>query len=253
MPRSLATWLSCWMLMSFSSTRSSVGARSCRCCAAALAAELSGALLALRAVLACRRSAAAGPGVRPAALAAGRACAAARLRLRRDRRSGCGAACGCGAIGVTCCGGCRVGGRGWPRRVGLRRLPLSAAVRSSASSARLVLRRRFCRGSGSSERSSPSVFSGWAFRRPFPRGITAAAVFVFEIACQISLAPRPVTAENGTVRCPTFLRDGAQAAMLFFLIQLIYLRGYHQVRNALILQPTLQFQILLHPPAPGIQ
>ncbi len=54
-------------------------------------------------------------------------------------------------------------------------------------------------------------------------------------------------------RLHALLADGAKAAVLFRLIQLVDLCGDHQVRSAVILKPALEIQVLVHPSAAGIQ
>ena len=83
-------------------------------------------------------------------------------------------------------------------------------------------------------------------------GVVPTGVSVFDIACQISLTPRPVTAENGSGSTPS-LRMAARPRSCFRLVQLVHLRGDHQVSPVVILEPPLQLQVLLHPSAAGIE
>ena len=157
-PRSLAIWLSFWMLISLSSTRSSVGEPFF--------------------VLPC--------GARPMAFPRGCACGHGRIRPRRIapvaalRRS---FGCGCGpaspsqrsrvARGLVCWVGClfvpSVLSDFSPRASPLRSVFFAAFPRRlfSAGLSDFPGRRRYC------------------------------CAVSFVIACQISLTPRPVMAENG--------------------------------------------------------
>jgi len=54
-------------------------------------------------------------------------------------------------------------------------------------------------------------------------------------------------------RLGAFLTDGGENPLCVRLIEFVHLRGDHQVSPAVRLEPSLQFQIVGHPAAAGIQ
>ena len=88
---------------------------------------------------------------------------------------------------------------------------------------------------------------------PFPPGSLPLCLCFRDRLPNFPRSPACYGRERKQFAARKFLRNRSQAAMLFFLIQLIYLRGYHHIRDVLKFQPILELQILLHPPAPGIE
>ena len=243
------------MLMSFSSTRSSVGVPAL--------GGLRGALFAaLRAEVGFQRS---GQARRPAAR---RRRAAAAARRRRGRRLGfggrlrlgggfgSGAGFGFGRFGLR---GLGVGG------LGFGGLSFGGAAAAAADLAGALGRCGFSAG-GFSARAAfrrrlfgvlRGRFRGWVSFRWVFRIVPAAGCCLPWLKCFRYCLPNfphsPATEGRERQRLHAFLADGAQSALLLRLIQLVGLGGYYQVRPAVMLEPPLQIEIFLHPSAAGIQ
>ena len=251
------------MLMSFSSTRSSVGVpflllrRYCRSSAAALAIAAAAAAglggRRLRPLLPAARA----DRVRRRLLGAGRPSVSGAF-VAADARFG-RASSGASATASR---------RGGVAGLGFA-VPRLASAASAAGLLAAFVRRsvpRRCRFCGSRRFASAGLlpFSGrfvaLALRASsvgLPSVVAAGVTawfLIFEMVCQISLTPRPSWPRTALAPDPVLFADGSQPGYLLIVtFQFVDLGDDHQVSTVVELEPLLEFQVHVHPSAAGIQ